>query len=192
MAERIEEENFELDKSFQELNGDGGLSYAFFSLLKLKFADRPLSVVTEPICKWRKSQGTIHKIMHIMAKDEFYDIDQWLNCWLWFNLTLKRDFDGLNESITNIHPSRSRNDISFHLPLSYIWRFTRSSNFLLCFKDTTTATPGIAFHLFERSRFLWQLTDKYVVCEVQGRRSIVVLRKAVRLIIHLPVQLIII
>ena len=42
MAERKEEENFELDKSFQELNSDGGLSYAFFSLLKLEFADRPL------------------------------------------------------------------------------------------------------------------------------------------------------
>ena len=27
MAERKEEENFELDKSFQELNSDGGLSY---------------------------------------------------------------------------------------------------------------------------------------------------------------------
>ena len=26
MAERKEEENFELDKSFQELNSDGGLS----------------------------------------------------------------------------------------------------------------------------------------------------------------------
>ena len=51
MAERKEEENFELDKSFQELNSDGGLSYAFFSLLKLEFADRPLSVVTEPISK---------------------------------------------------------------------------------------------------------------------------------------------
>ena len=51
MAKRKEEENFELDKSFQELNSDGGLSYAFFSLLKMEFADRPLSVVTEPICK---------------------------------------------------------------------------------------------------------------------------------------------
>ena len=51
MAEKKEQENFELDKSFQELNSDGGLSYTFFSLLKLKFADRPLSVVTEPICK---------------------------------------------------------------------------------------------------------------------------------------------
>ena len=28
----------------------------------------------------KESQGTVHKIMHIMAKDEFYDIDQWLNC----------------------------------------------------------------------------------------------------------------
>ena len=43
--------NFELDKSFQELNSDGGLSKAFFSLLELEFADRPLSVVIEPICK---------------------------------------------------------------------------------------------------------------------------------------------
>ena len=51
MAERKEEENFELDKSFQELNSDDGLSLAFFSLLKLEFADRPLSVVTEPTCK---------------------------------------------------------------------------------------------------------------------------------------------
>ena len=91
-----------------------------------------LSAVTEPICKWGKSQGTVHKIIHIMAKDEFYNIDRWLNCWLWFNLTLKRDFDDLNESITNIQQSRSRNHISFHLPLSYIWRFTRSPNFLFC------------------------------------------------------------
>ena len=32
--------------------------------------DRPLSVVTELICKGRKSQGNVH----IMAKDEFYNI----------------------------------------------------------------------------------------------------------------------
>ena len=151
MAERKEEENFELDKSFEELNSDGGLSWAFFSLLKLEFADRPLSAVTEPICKWGKSQETVHKIMHIMAKDEFYDIDQWLNCWLRFNLTLKRDFDDVNESITNIQQSRSRNDMSFHLPFSYIWRFTRSSNFLLCSKIQLLLHPSITFHLFEFS-----------------------------------------
>ena len=33
MAEKKGEENFELDKSFQELNSDAGLSQAFFSLL---------------------------------------------------------------------------------------------------------------------------------------------------------------
>ena len=33
MTERKEEENFELDKSFQEFNSDGGLSLAFFLLL---------------------------------------------------------------------------------------------------------------------------------------------------------------